>query len=49
MKQKTLWMWRRGAVGAMAVLLWWAAGASAQEFPNRPIRLVVVQTSALLK
>ena len=38
MEHKTLLMWRRGAVGALAALLCWAAGA--QEFPNRPIRLV---------
>ena len=41
MEHKTLLIWRRGAVGALAALLCWAAGA--QEFPNRPIRLVVPQ------
>mgnify|MGYP000129548826 CR=1 FL=1 len=41
MEHKTWLMWRRGAVGALAALLCWAAGA--QEFPNRPIRLVVPQ------
>ena len=41
MEHKTLWMWRRGAVGALAAMLCWAAGA--QDFPSRPIRLVVPQ------
>ena len=41
MEHKTWLMWRRGAVGALAALLCWAAGA--QDFPNRPVRLVVPQ------
>ena len=43
MNNKPLQMWRRTALGALAASLLWATGASAQDFPNRPIRLVVPQ------
>ena len=43
MNNKPLRMWRRTALGALAASLLWATGANAQDFPNRPIRLVVPQ------
>ena len=43
MNNKPLRMWRRTALGALAASLLWATGVSAQDFPNRPIRLVVPQ------
>ena len=43
MNNQPLRMWRRTALGAMAASLLWVTGASAQDFPNRPIRLVVPQ------
>ena len=43
MNNKPLRMWRRTALGALAASLLWATGVSAQDFPNRPVRLVVPQ------